>query len=71
MDAIPIYGAPPPSRLKTHRLPGFYEIRDIKTGLTAVRCGYADYDVDSASVVLCANTRASAGSKNSANRSQA
>ncbi|CCO66102.1 predicted protein [Bathycoccus prasinos] len=63
MDAIPICGAPPPVSPEDPSFARFYEIRDIKTGLTAVRCGYADYDVDSASVVLCANTRASAGSK--------
>ena len=63
MDAIPICGAPPPVSPEDPSFAQFYEIRDIRTGLTTVRCGYADYDVDSASVVLCANTRASAGSK--------
>lgn len=63
MDAIPICGAPPPVSPEDPSFTQFYEIRDIRTGLTTVRCGYADYDVESASVNLCANTRASAGSK--------
>ena len=63
MDAIPICGAPPPVSPEDPLFTQFYEIRDIRTGLTTVRCGYADYDVESASVNLCANTRASAGSK--------
>ena len=61
MDAIPICGAPPPVSPEDPSFTQFYEIRDIRTGLTTVRCGYADYDVESASVNLCANTRASAG----------
>jgi protein-histidine N-methyltransferase len=63
MDAIPICGAPPPVSPDDPKAGQFYEMRDIRKGTTTIRCGYADYDVDSASVVLCANTSASAGSK--------